>query len=762
MATLVDNIHRRAHRVHARFHPHHGHHHAARDSYMTLTIRNLPLGTTEKDVFEHIRRQRPDSDPIVNPLTKETNQRTLCAVVTIRQETEEKCKALRDRLNLTRIYPKHPAGDVRDSAVMVSDEFLGVTTIAEHDDPQFDMYFVHGLGGHAFKSWSTDKGAPHMWPRDFLPDDVKARPLNPMRWEGRKLAGRFATVGYRASAMFASAATATIDKISQNFLNHLRADQTEGSKRPMYFACHSLGGLVVCQALIHALSEESHRLEQFQDCQSTFFNGEECLVKGVFFFGTPFEGSRLARYASRIVRFLHGNDTLIDSLSIQSEDLNTIVARFDQMRNNPRTRIPIVIAYEMQPMFGMRFVTDPDSAMSSFDCQTIGIEGDHRTMIKMENNQDRSYRDVAEFIIRMIQRTLSGSSSIPPSPAAEFEREIFGELPFRQSIARDENPSPYQGQNSGRPSTESSASNGTSATRPSPHSQAVGLGISNPNPEEDNSPGRSRSNIVPVRLNDIMMPLNRINGGREDNREFALLSKFDVVFLLDDTGSMVEATEAAPSSNGNCETMERSKWDEMIESLRYIVDIVTHYDRDGVDVHFFCNEDKDEFGIQDGQRVLDLLTNEVSPDEIGGGTFIAERLWTILTAYIDRFENYRRRMGERAPPPEKPKMLNLIVITDGAADDKDAVEEVIVDAARRLDELRALPNQVGIQFLQIGKDEAASRWLKKLDDDLNEKHRIRDMVDTRPWDRVNEIDKSLQERLTDILLGGIDRARDME
>lgn len=48
-----------------------------------------------------------------------------------------------------------------------------------------------------------------------------------MKWEGRKLAGRFATVGYRASAMFASAATATIDKISQNFLNHLRADRTE-------------------------------------------------------------------------------------------------------------------------------------------------------------------------------------------------------------------------------------------------------------------------------------------------------------------------------------------------------------------------------------------------------------------------------------------------------------------------------------------------------------------------------------------------------
>ena len=48
-----------------------------------------------------------------------------------------------------------------------------------------------------------------------------------MRSDGRKLAGRFATVGYRATAMCASAASETIDKISQNFLNYLRADRTE-------------------------------------------------------------------------------------------------------------------------------------------------------------------------------------------------------------------------------------------------------------------------------------------------------------------------------------------------------------------------------------------------------------------------------------------------------------------------------------------------------------------------------------------------------
>jgi hypothetical protein len=61
------------------------------------------------------------------------------------------------------------------------------------------MYFIHGLGGHAFKSWSIDRGFPQMWPRDFLPNDIKERPLDPHFPEGPKLAGRFSTIGYRAN-----------------------------------------------------------------------------------------------------------------------------------------------------------------------------------------------------------------------------------------------------------------------------------------------------------------------------------------------------------------------------------------------------------------------------------------------------------------------------------------------------------------------------------------------------------------------------------
>lgn len=53
-------------------------------------------------------------------------------------------------------------------------------------------------------------------------------------------------------------------------------------------------------------------------------------------------------------------------------------------------------------------------------------------------------------------------------------------------------------------------------------------------------------------------------------------------------------------------------------------------------------------------------------------------------------------------PPLKP--VNLIVITDGAADDPDTLAYALAGFAERLDMGRFPLSQVGVQFIQIGKD----------------------------------------------------------
>ncbi|KAK4197803.1 hypothetical protein QBC40DRAFT_308773 [Triangularia verruculosa] len=751
----------------------------AKDCYLTLTVRNLPPGTTKQDVCNHINARFQNARPEVGPVVKDPNGQTFCTTVTVRQDTEDKCKILLRDLNLRKIFPLYPTTDMRESELNVSDEFIGVTTLAEHDNPLFDLYFVHGLGGHAFKSWSTsaDTASPRIWLRDLFPDDIKARPVNRDNPNGPKLAGRFSTIGYRASSVGSNSAIMTIEKAAENLLNMLRTDRPEGSSRPVYFACHSLGGIVTCQAMIHALRHRSDENGGYHRHRDTLYQNDECLVKGIFFFGTPFEGSKLADNASLMLKFLNKNSPLLDSLKAKSNELADIVARFNQLRSHPHTNIPILIAYEGLPIYGKTYVTKPDSASSSFKAHTMEINGDHRTMVKFSKS-DVSYREVAEEMIRLIQNTLTVSNMPPPvSPKTRLQDAFQPKLPSRSSTFSSIRtmPPPYPGfalpfsqhrkLQPGEPSPPASE-------RASPVSDTRSLTmLAETQSYDDPAPAipvayddnpltiplvrhiNLSTPVVPVKYSDIIPALKP--GKRELKSPFSQLGQFDTVFLLDDTGSMGE-TEG--------DDKPRSKWDDLIESLQWTADLVCRYNKNGIDVHFFIDEAKDEFGIRKAQRLLDLLSNEVAPDELGGGTYIADRLYTILTEHLVKFEKWKQGLTRGRGPSrvEKPKKLNLIVITDGAADDMEEVEDVIVETAKKLDELQAPVHQLGIQFLQIGKDDDAARWLAKLDDALKEKHNIRDIVDTRPWNRPTENDKSLKDRLKQILLGAISRAIDDE
>lgn len=110
----------------------------ARDHYLTLTVRDLPPGTTAQDVRHHIDRRHKNAQPVVGPLVKDPNRPSLYTVVTVRQDSDYQCRTLRDNLNLTKFFPQQPTTSVVESQIAVSDEFLGVTTLAEHENPQFE------------------------------------------------------------------------------------------------------------------------------------------------------------------------------------------------------------------------------------------------------------------------------------------------------------------------------------------------------------------------------------------------------------------------------------------------------------------------------------------------------------------------------------------------------------------------------------------------------------------------------------------------
>ncbi|GJN90520.1 hypothetical protein Rhopal_003531-T1 [Rhodotorula paludigena] len=149
----------------------------------------------------------------------------------------------------------------------------------------------------------------------------------------------------------------------------------------------------------------------------------------------------------------------------------------------------------------------------------------------------------------------------------------------------------------------------------------------------------------------------------------------------------------------------------------------TKYDKDGIDVLFLNAEERRMANVTD-PALVERVFREVEPQ---GSTPTGMVLDELLRDYVERVE-HAKQTRERVKP------LLVLVLTDGRADDPDMVKDIIVEMAQRLDEVRAPPYQLGIQFVQIGSDPDARAFLQELDDDLRPQLGVRDMVDCTPFE----------------------------
>lgn len=201
--------------------------------------------------------------------------------------------------------------------------------------------------------------------------------------------------------------------------------------------------------------------------------------------------------------------------------------------------------------------------------------------------------------------------------------------------------------------------------------------------------------------------------------QYAFLSSFDTVFLIDDSGSMVGRS-----------------WREVKSALSAITPICTAHDADGVDIYFLNHRSPYPASQPHGKasggyanvtdaEAVDRIFTTVRP---GGMTPTGTRLNHILKAYLRHYEAAVERAGGD-PDATDVKPINLIMITDGVPSDDP--EAVLLSVAQKLDRLEAPPHQVGVQFFQVGSEAGAAEALRALDDDLAELGGgVRDMVDT--------------------------------
>jgi hypothetical protein len=98
--------------------------------------------------------------------------------------------------------------------------------------------------------------------------------------------------------------------------------------------------------------------------------------------------------------------------------------------------------------------------------------------------------------------------------------------------------------------------------------------------------------------------------------------------------------------------------------------------------------------------------------------------------------------------------LNLLVITDGESNDEETLHWAIEEHITKIIHRGYQAHQMGIEFVQVGDCQDATRHLEKLEEEVSRHHRNfkRDIVGVTPTTRVSNMNPEL---LLSISVSGI-------
>ncbi|KAK5745281.1 hypothetical protein LTR17_001442 [Elasticomyces elasticus] len=216
----------------------------------------------------------------------------------------------------------------------VDKEFMGITPLCDCDDAEVDLVAVTGLAGHALGSFRSSSGA-FVWLRDALPKDVpKVRVL---------------TYGYD-TALVKNQSKESLYHLASTFLDRLdsfrRATRTQ--QRPVCFLGHSLGGVVIKEALtISHMANRSPRdwTRNLDDC------GVALYTCGLVLFGVP----NLGLQHRQLLTMVKGqrNKNFVQSLLVNEDNepstyLAELTRKFSQLCSAQEPRFGIYSYFETE------------------------------------------------------------------------------------------------------------------------------------------------------------------------------------------------------------------------------------------------------------------------------------------------------------------------------------------------------------------------------------------------------------------------------
>ncbi|KAF2181720.1 hypothetical protein K469DRAFT_588829, partial [Zopfia rhizophila CBS 207.26] len=264
-------------------------------------------------------------------------------------------------------------------------DFFGLTPLA---DPQqnvnVDIIAVTGLAGHAFGSWKSKRHSD-MWLRDFLPKSIPN--------------ARILTYGYD-TRLPGSQSDASILELSRSLLESIKTIRTQQAKqRPLILIGHSLGGLVVKQALVQAADGSQDDKAVFMSCYA------------VMLFGVPNRGLN----DSSLVSMVKGqpNEDLVRSLNPSSRFASLLHEMFymrfmDDSKiiciyETEETRTVVVSAWERNgpPVMMVPHTSAIYAGKNEEVYDQLSINADHSGIVKFSDPSNHNYLIIESRITKL-------------------------------------------------------------------------------------------------------------------------------------------------------------------------------------------------------------------------------------------------------------------------------------------------------------------------------------------------------------------------
>ncbi|MCJ1381752.1 hypothetical protein MMC17_004863 [Xylographa soralifera] len=250
----------------------------------------------------------------------------------------------------------------------------GLLVLAEGANPIVaDIVFVHGLRGDRTLTWTRDDVC---WPRDLLPQDMMN--VRIMSWGYDSSISKFSKSTSQNS--ISSHATSLLADLS-----YVRLQDPEDT-RPIIFVGHSLGGLLIKEALLRSA-------ECWDTKQHPRLGSLQKHTKGVIFLGTPHRGSDKAQLAQTLTSIVsvvrQPNDKMQRTLDLDSDVLerqrNSFAAQFKDL--------PLVYFFEEHPTKKLGIVVSQTSAcVDGYNTTSISIPDTHAGICKYSDKNSTGYR----------------------------------------------------------------------------------------------------------------------------------------------------------------------------------------------------------------------------------------------------------------------------------------------------------------------------------------------------------------------------------